>query len=280
MVSTLRHRDIQKQRFGLPPIAFALLAVLLLGTSGCAVHHRPYPSAGTRFRFPQDTFAYANELVWEYRYDESGKWTTTPRVPKPDYTLHCYVLARSARQFLQHARFDAALPVVDDGTYRRLVRRVVSTSPRKRLPDEKKIVIPGYTDLLSFSRAREALLKEECGSASESYFQRGNWRLVFPFSRSGQKWMAEHLQADLHGSYPVVVHVGRFPQLSINHAMLLYAVEETEREIRFTAYDPNYPEEPANLVFDRASRTFNLPPLKYFQGGRVDVYELYCSWNY
>ena len=30
-----------------------------------------------------------------------------PREPKPDYAHRCFVLARAARQFLYHARFDA-----------------------------------------------------------------------------------------------------------------------------------------------------------------------------
>ena len=45
--------------------------------------------------------------------------------------------------------------------------------------------------------------------------------------------------------------------------------------IRFAAYDPNAPDAPATLSYDRATRTFTLPHNTYFRGGRVDVYEIY-----
>jgi hypothetical protein len=68
--------------------------------------------------------------------------------------------------------------------------------------------------------------------------------------------------------------------LTINHAMVLFNVRETEKEVVFSAYDPNHPEKPETLTFDRATRTFNLPTNDYFPGGRVDIYQIYRSWNY
>lgn len=54
-----------------------------------------------RFEFARDSFAFANELVWEYRFDAvTGKTTFSQRVPPPNYAHRCFVLARSARQFL------------------------------------------------------------------------------------------------------------------------------------------------------------------------------------
>src|SRR5205809_3808731 len=124
-----------------------LLAGLLL--AGCATS--PPAAAGSRhFIFEQDTFAYGNGLIWEYHFDEHGKWRHRSREPKSDYTHHCFVVARSAKQFFQNARFDAALPKADSATYRRRIRKVVSGSPRKGLPEERKIVIPGYADLRAF----------------------------------------------------------------------------------------------------------------------------------
>ena len=160
---------------------FVLVLALLCG---CAAHT---PFVGSRpFDFQKDTFAYANELVWEYHFDPNGKWVHQRREPPPDYTHHCFVVVRSARQFFQNAKFDPTLPVADDATYRRLIRAVVAIDPARVVPEEKRIVIPGYADLRSFSEAREALLKSECGGAWHSYFQRGHWRMVFPFNRRHQ----------------------------------------------------------------------------------------------
>lgn len=240
----------------------------------------PLPAPARAFDFQKDTFSFANELTWDYHYDSNGHWTSHKRSPKPDYTLHCFVLARSARQFFDHARFDPNQPVADEKTYRRLIRRVVWISPRKRLPELQKIVIPGYADLRSFSAAHEKLLKAQCGSAWQSYFQRGNWRMIFPFSRAKQARMALQILSHLRPDHPVIVHLLRFPQLSINHAVVLYAARETKREIQFTTYDPNNPESPITLTFDRATRMFVLPATNYFPGGALKAYEVYWKWDY
>src|SRR5436189_1247537 len=115
---------------GLSHVCLILLASLLL--AGCATPQPPLPDS-RRFIFEQDTFAYANELVWEYHFDEHGRWTHRSREPNSDYTHHCFVVARSAKQFFRNARFDQALPKADSATYRNRIRKVVSMSPRKGL---------------------------------------------------------------------------------------------------------------------------------------------------
>lgn len=262
------------------PQAFllAFCCVFLAAMCGCASHRQ---FVGSRpFSFKTDTFAYANELVWEYHFDANGKWVHQRREPEPDYTHHCFVVARSARQFFENARFDPSLPVASDKTYLRLIHRVVSIDPSHPLPDSKKIVIPGYANLREFSAAKENLLKSECGGAWESYFQRGHWRMIWPFSRAHQERTAEQLVADLKENRPPVVHVVRFPQLTINHSVLLFDAKETKTNILFSVYDPNKPDKPKTLTFDRASRTFTFPGNDYWPGGRVDIYEIYRSWDY
>lgn len=249
-------------------------AVLLLALlSGCATGP---PAAERRtFDFYSDSFAYPNELVWVYEYDAQGNWTTRQREPKPTYAQHCFVVARSAQQFLKHARFAPELPLADEETYRRLIRKVVGTNPRKRLPEKKQIVIPGYANLRQFSQSQEALLKAEAGGAWRSYFQRGHWRMVFPFSRRHQESAAQELVRQVQEGETAVLHVVRFPQLTINHAVLLYDAVESESGITFCIYDPNRPEGPAVLNYDREKRSFYLPPNLYFQGGQVDIYAVY-----
>jgi hypothetical protein len=252
-----------------------LLIALLCG---CA-SHKPFVSSRP-FDFQKDTFAYPNDLVWVYHIDANGKWVHETRETPPDYSHHCFVVVRSARQFFQNARFDPNLPVADEAAYRKLIRRVLATDPEHSLPDEKRVVIPGYPDLRSFSEAREALLKSECGGAWHSYFQRGHWRMIFPFSRSSQDQTAEELIASLKEQRPPIVHVLRFPQLTINHALLIFDVKQTDDRILFTVYDPNKPDSPKVLTFDRTSRTFTFPGNDYWPGGWVNVYEIYRSWNY
>jgi len=254
-----------------------VLAGLLL--AGCATS--PPSAAGSRhFIFEQDTFAYANELVWEYHFDDHGSWTHRAREPKPDYTHHCFVVARAAKQFFRNARFDPTLPKADSATCRTRIREVVSMSPRKALPEEKKIVIPGYANLRTFSQEQEGHLKALCGGAWQSYFQRGHWRMIWPFSRHHQHDTAARLVREIQNNAPPVVHLVRFPSLTINHAVVLFDLQETADRIEFAAYDPNSPEKPATVTYDRARRSFSFPTNYYFPGGRVDVYEIYSSWCY
>src|SRR5256885_12764931 len=199
----------------------ALWLALAVCLAGCST---PRPQNQARqFNFHEDTFAYANQLVWEYNFDPvTGRATHHATVPKPNYTHHCFVVARSTHQFFENARFDPAAPMVNDDTYRHLIRKVVASNPRHPLPAAQQIIIPGYSNLFTFSRARESLLKEECGPACQSYFQRGHWRMVFPLSRSHQERMARQFACGLDSGRVPVVHVVRFPQLSINHAMVLF----------------------------------------------------------
>ena len=236
---------------------------------------------GSDFDFDRDTFAFANETRWRYEVDSAtGRQVATPRVPAPDYTLHCYVLARSAKQFWLHARFEPERPAPDDLTCRELIRAVVSRSAQRTSEPEAKVIVPGYAGLREFSAARETLLKAECGGTWQSYFQRGNWRMVLPFTRRHQEVEAGRLRATVNQGGVAVVHVAHFPQLTINHALLLFGAREAAGAIEFRAYDPNVPEREVPLKFDHATRKFMLPPLHYFVGGRVDAYEIYRGWIY
>jgi len=277
---TAQHES-ERHSANLPLFRAAAAALICLAfLAGCATTQQPTPAHSRTFDFQKDTFSFPNELVWVYQYDTNGHWTTHNRDPKPTYAQHCFVLARTTRQFFLNARFDPTQPVTNEAAYRHLIRRVVSSSPRKALPDGEKIVIPGYADLRSFSKDQEKLLKHSCGSGLESYFQRGHWRMIFPFSRSQQAAMAEQILAELERNPPVVVHVFRFPQLTINHAVIIFGASQDEKEITFQVYDPNDSAQPSVLTYDRTAKTFQMPANDYFPGGRVDVYEVYHKWDY
>jgi hypothetical protein len=252
-------------------------AVLLCG---CAARQPRGTTDRLRpFQFSHDTFAYPNQLVWEYRIDPaSGKIATARRQPPSNYTHRCFAMARSARQFFVAADFDPTLPKIDDAGYRRLIRKVVATNPRA--PSSGRITIPGYATLHNFSSIKEPILKEECGSRWKSYFQRGHWRMVFPFSRPHQDSQCQRLVESLQNGRPPIVHLVRFPQLTINHALLLFDFSKTPDGVEFQAYDPNQTQSAVTLSFDEQSRTFKLPASNYFAGGRVDVYEIFSSSLY
>lgn len=233
------------------------------------------------FSFAEDTLDYANELVWEYSRDpETGKLSHSRRDVVPDYTLRCFVMARSVAQFYSYARFDAEGEKLNEGDYRSRIAEVVDGSLRRLDEELVPITFPGYANLREFSREWGWLLKEECGAAWQSYFQRGHWRVPFPFTRRHQQRIADQLTEWVRSNHPAVVHAIRFPSLSINHSMVVYGIEETDTEIHFDVFDPNTPEKPSRLSFSRELRRFFYPPNINFEGGRVDLYQIYHKWNY
>lgn len=232
-----------------------------------------------RFEFEHDAFAFVNELIWEYRFDPvSGKTQFVRRETKPAYTHRCFIVARSARQFLYHARFDPAGAVADDEDYRRLIRQVVVRDPRTRALPRQEIVIPGYAGLRQFSRHHEALLKSECGAAWRSYFLRSHWRMVFPISRTHQERTAAGLFSEVGRGDSPIVHLVTFPRLLMNHGMVIFSARQCNDAVEFAAYDPNDSEKPAQITYDARSRAFHLPRNRYWAGGQLNVIEIYRSW--
>ncbi|MDB6040011.1 MAG: hypothetical protein JWM99_3852 [Verrucomicrobiales bacterium] len=235
--------------------------------------------AGLRpFQFRKDSIAFPNELKWEYGFDDRGRWVGHKRKPAPEYSLHCFVLARTAAQFHRFAEFHPELPKTDAATYGRLVQEVSKRNLREG--EMPPVIFPGYTNLFQFSADHERTLKAAAGGARQSYFQRGNWRMVFPFTRRNQERTATRLVEAIQQDGEALVHVVRFPRLDLNHAVLLFGFEKRPNTISFFFYDPNSPQESRELVFDREKRQFIFPRTDYFQGGPVNLYRIYSSWCY
>ncbi|HSH96513.1 MAG TPA: hypothetical protein VK968_20355, partial [Roseimicrobium sp.] len=234
MSATYRAVSVDRKMF--LRVISSLLGLFLL--AGCASTHRQTSPRATAFQFPADSMAYANQLKWEYYPNpEGGPMLHRKREPAPDYTLHCFVVARSVKQFFYHARFDPTLPKVSGSEYRTLAKKVVARTSRTPSHTSRRIVIPGYADLRSFSADHESMLKAECGGGWQSYVQRGHWRMLLPFSRSQQEKVEASLVQKLELGDAPVAHLVRFPQLSINHAVVLVGSEVRDGNRVFKVYD-------------------------------------------
>jgi len=253
---------------------FAWPFLLLVGCATCEV--------GTAHQFDakQDGFAFRNELKWAYSWDSEGKMQAQKAEPEPEYIHHCFPMTRAAREFFYHARFEPSAPKIDEAAYHRLVKKVVERDSRCPSSREDQVAIPGFANLHEFSAAYPELLEKGCGSARDSYFQRGNWRMVFPFTRRGQVKVAKTLAREIEAGFLPVVHVTDFPTHTINHALLIFAVEEREGNFNFSAYDPNDPTRGAKLVFKSENKSFEFERNNYFAGGKVNVYEVYRNLFY
>lgn len=250
------------------------MPALLAGACASSPPVESRPQA-ERFRFPEDSFAYVNELVWSYSFDEDGRLQSVGRETPTEFGQRCAVMVRAARQFHVHARFAPERPRVARDAYAELIDRVLGRDPRRKRPADERIVIPGFANVRAFSRAHEDLFKRAVGGPWRSYLQKGNWRMIWPFHRGHQQETAEELLAQVRRGEPPIVHVVRFPVITINHTVLVFDAEETAEEIHFAFYDPNQKERALRLRYDRALRTFHFPATPYFGGGPVRVYEIY-----
>lgn len=254
----------------------SLLFLWLALFSGCATSQPAYPQRA--FDFHADKLWFTNETVWEYSLSPDDEWVKTKKQPRPDYALHCFVMSQTARKFFYHASFDEKLPRKSACSYGELIKEVVERSSRKG--SEEKIVIPGYRNLSEFSQAYPDIIKAKAGGAWRSYLQRGNWRMVLPFSRNHQAKTSAELQQKISHRLVPIVHLVAFPELTINHAVMLYQFEKQGTQVQFKVYDANNPSRPASLVYNGESKTFIFERNPYFPGGTVDVYEVYKNLWY
>lgn len=257
-----------------------VLGFLLCCLAGCAsldANSRP-GSIGRDFDFSRDSFAYVNELEWEYRKDPaSGVMTRSENLNKPEFVHRCFAVARMARQFFDHAEFAPDSPMASEVEYRAAIAQVFARTPA-RTRRLGRVRIPGFADLRAFSSAHASWLKAASGTPSYSYFQFSNWRMIFPFSRRDQLDTAEHMLARLRQHQLPIVHLIRFdpfPVTMIDHVVLVIGASELDGKIHFKVYDPNNNQAPVALSFARSSRTFEFPATNYFNDGPVDLYEIF-----
>jgi hypothetical protein len=92
--------------------------------------------------------------------------------------------------------------------------------------------------------------------------------------------MAQQLKQSLRERGVPLVHLFRFPRITINHGIVLYGLTESERNMEFEAYDPNIPAHPVKLIYDRDRRKFSFPPSCYWGGGVLSVIEIFRDWPY
>src|SRR5207248_10375669 len=100
-------------------------------------HARDTTSA---FGFDSDTFAFANQTVFEYH--EGHASLRRPSTTKRDtYNRHCFVMCRTALQFKKFARFDPHGDPLDDNSLAACVRASArQTSWTDALPEDRRIV--------------------------------------------------------------------------------------------------------------------------------------------
>jgi len=134
-----------------------LLSVLVL--SGCA-HHATFSRAERSFQFGRDTFAFANETVWQYDQGQRLQ-KETGRIKEEKYSRRCFVMSRASLQFWKFAHFEPRASKLSSKVLAERIRLITRREVwREPLSPTEKIVIPGYVNLHEFSRQEGSLLRQ------------------------------------------------------------------------------------------------------------------------
>jgi hypothetical protein len=235
------------------------------------------------FNFKRDTFAFQNATVLKYK---NGRPTlerrSTTGDPSSDYSRACFVMTRTAMQFRKFARFDPRGTPLNDKELAARIRKVTRRAPwHAALPENQRVIFPGYANLREISKAHAQVFRENIGSGFATYFRPGNFRMFFQHSPKYQEKMHANLEAALARGDLFVGYLSTYPKLSINHCVLFYARKPTRTggEIeRYFVYDPNHAEAPRELTWSPGERAFAYQTDIDFVGGFVRVYQVYGKW--
>ncbi len=237
-----------------------------------------------RFQFERDTFAFANETVFEYQDGHPHlRGPATNGTPQKRYASRCFVMTRAVLQFHKFARFDSRGAPLDDQALAERIRAVTRQEAWEAAwPVNRRIVFPGYANLRAMSQARGRVLQDNIGLGWPTYFRLGNFRMVHEHSRGYQEQTHAHLEAALARGELFVIYLSTFPSLTINHAVLVYARRPGsprgsggKRIDRYAVYDPNHPKHPRELTWLPGDRAFAYQKDWDFVGGFVEVYQIY-----
>ena len=181
-------------------------------------------------------------------------------------------------QFRKFARFDPRGHPLDDAALAERIRAITRRPAwREALLPDRRIVLPGYPNLRTMSRARARVLQDNIGVGWTTYLRFGNIRMLYDYSRRYQEQTHTELDAKLVRGGLFVAYLSTFPNLSINHAVLVYArkPESSPAIERYLVYDPNHPETPRELTWSAKGGTFAFQKDWDFIGGSVRVYQVY-----
>jgi hypothetical protein len=224
-----------------------------------------------------DVFSFSNELYFDYKPTQAGdvQFSHRARGETPDYSRHCFILARSVLQYYKFADFRPDLAKVSDADYFKIVKKL-SRIPAWSSGNAKKIEVPGYANLYDFSAAHTLLMQKELGIWWASFWRLGNWRIVYPVPRSGQKKLSEWLKSELDASRIHAIYITRFKPM--NHCVVAYRYAgQPNGDLIFSVYDPNQPGKIVHLTYQASSRSFFFDKTWYYKGGLVTALKLYVS---
>ena len=146
------------------------------------------------------------------------------------------------------------------------------------LPENQRIVFPGYKDLKEMSKARRELVQLNIGHGWPSYFRFSNARMMFQDGSGYQEKTHTRLNEVLARGELFVAFLTTYPRFTINHSVLIYKLKSSSPNLgvdRYLVYDPNHPESPRELTWSAHDGAFSYQKDWDFVGGVIRVYQVY-----
>jgi hypothetical protein len=234
--------------------------------------------AGTTadFNFDRDTLSFANWTVFTY---EHGQIVSHKNQFGHHYSRRCFVMTRTVDQFYKFARFEPKAVRVDDRELTKRVRNVTRRPPwHDTLPAEKRVVIPGYSNLRELSQDKTRLMQQNIGLGWVVYLRPGNVRMFYLHDKNYQVKTHDQLEEALARNEFFIAYLSDFPILHINHSVLVYKhsrARSSNGSDHYLVYDPNHPDSPRHLEWLPAKREFSFEKDREFTGGFTRVFQVY-----
>jgi len=232
--------------------------------------------SSTSFNYNRDTLAFANWTVFSY---ENGHIVSHKNQYGHHYSRRCFVMTRTVEQFYKFARFEPKAPRVDDRELTKRIRDITRREPwHDPLPEEKRILIPGYTNLRELSQDKTALMQQNIGLGWVVYLRPGNARMFYLHDKNYQVKTRDQLEQALTRGEFFIAYLSDFPIMHINHSVLVYKHDRPrskDGDDYYLVYDPNHPDGPRHLKWIAANREFSFEKDDEFPGGFTRVFQIY-----
>ena len=231
------------------------------------------------FNYQRDTLSFANWTVFTY---ENGHIVSHKNQFGHHYSRRCFVMTRTVEQFYKFACFEPTAPRVNDRELTKRIRDITRRQPwHYPLPAEKRVFIPGYTNLRELSQDRTDLMQRNIGLGWVVYLRLGNARMFYEHSKKYQEKTHDELEQTLARGEFFIAYLSDYPIMHINHSVLVYKhdrPQSADGTDYYLVYDPNHAEAPRELTWSRRDSAFSYQKDIDFVGGFVRVYQAYGKW--
>ena len=228
------------------------------------------------FNYKRDTLSFANWTVFTY---ENGRIVSHKNQYGHHYSRRCFVMTRAVEQFYKFARFEPKASRVDDRELTKRIRDITRRPPwHDPLPFEKRVMIPGYSNLRQLSDDKTSLMQRNIGLGWVVYLRPGNVRMFYLHDKNYQLKTHDQLERALASHEFFIAYLSDFPILHINHSVLVYDHDRPRTPDgidSYIVYDPNHPERPRHLKWLPAKREFSYEKDREFAGGFTRVFQVY-----